>query len=64
LQRSASARPDDVALWKYATAAFGCALADYLGDHGMVIASIVTFVALGVFAVAMLKPFHVKDRPS
>jgi len=62
LQRSASSSPDSVALWKYALAAFGCALADYFGDHGMVVASIATFVVLAVFSVAMLKPFHVKDR--
>jgi len=64
LQRSASPSPDTVALWKYAVAAVGCALADYFGDHGMVIASIVTFIALALFAFAMLKPFHVKDRES
>jgi hypothetical protein len=64
LQRSASESPDPVALWKYAAAAFGCALADYFGDHGMAIASILTFVALAVFSVTMLKPFHVKDRES
>jgi len=64
LQRSASSSPDPVALWKYAAAAFGCALADYFGDHGMAVASILTFAALAVFSAAMLKPFHVKDRES
>jgi hypothetical protein len=64
LQRSASSSPDPVALWKYAVAAFGCELADYFGDHGMPLASIATFVALAIFSVAMLKPFHVKDRES
>jgi hypothetical protein len=64
LQRSASSSPDPVALWKYAAAAFGCALADYFGDHGMALASIATFIALGVFSAAMLKPFHLNDRES
>lgn len=64
LQRSASSSPDPVALWKYAVAAIGCALADYFGDHGMVIASIATFVALALFSIAMLKPFQIKDRES
>jgi hypothetical protein len=64
LQRSASSTPDSVALWKYAVAALGCMVADYFGDHGMAVAAIVTFVALALFAVAMLKPFHVKDRES
>jgi hypothetical protein len=64
LQRSASSSPDPVALWKYAVAAIGCGLADYFGDHGMVIASIATFGALALFSVAMLKPFQIKDRES
>ncbi len=64
LQRSASSSPDPVALWKYAAGAFGCALADYFGDHGMAVASVATFIALALFSVAMLKPFHVKDRES
>ncbi len=64
LQRSASSSPDPVALWKYAVAALGCVLADYFGDHGMVAASIATFVALALFSIAMLKPFQVKDRES
>jgi len=64
LQRSASSSPDPVAIWKYGAAAFGCALADYLGDHGMPVAAIATFVVLALFSVVALKPFHVKDRES
>ena len=61
LQRSASEEPDEVALWKYAVAAVGCAVADYLGNNNQPLASAITFVALIAFAIWALKPF---DRPS
>ena len=57
LQRAASDQPDSTALWKYAVAAVSCAVADYLGNHGQALASILVFVALIVFAVIMLRPF-------
>ena len=58
LQRSASAAPDPVATWKYAIAAIGCAVADYLGDHDQQIASILIFVAVVIFSLAILHPFR------
>ncbi len=57
LQRSARREPDPVALWKYAVAAIGCALADYLGNHDQGIAAVVVFIALIVFSFFMLGPF-------
>lgn len=58
LQRSASAAPDPVATWKYAIAAIGCAVADYLGDHDQQIASILIFAAVVIFSLATLHPFR------
>lgn len=57
LHRSAAQEPDPTALWKYAVAAGGCALADYLGNHDEVFAAVLIFVALIVFCVVMLQPF-------
>ncbi len=62
LQRSASPQPDSIALWKYAVAAIGCATADYLGDQGHAVMSVVVFAALIVFALLMLRPM--RRRPS
>jgi hypothetical protein len=57
LQRSASAEPDPVPIWKYGIAAVGCGVADYLGDHDQQIASILVFAAVVIFSLAMLHPF-------
>ncbi len=57
LQRSASAEPDPVAIWKYGLAAIGCGVADYLGDHDQRIASMFVFAAVVIFSLAMLHPF-------
>jgi multidrug transporter EmrE-like cation transporter len=62
LHRSASEEQDQTALWKYAVAAGGCAVADYLGNHDQVVAAVVVFLALIVFSVVMLQPF--KSGPS
>ena len=57
LQRSASREPDSVALWNYAVAAVGCAVADYLGNHDQPVASVLSFIALIIFSIFMLRPF-------
>ena len=57
LQRSASEEQDKVALWKYAVAAVGCAVSNYLGNNGYAIpAAIVTIGVVAVF-IFLLKPF-------
>ena len=58
LQRSASRIPDPIPIWKYALASIGCALADYLGNQDQMIASIAIFLAVAVFSVMALRPFH------
>ena len=58
LQRSASPKPDPVALWRYAVAGVGCAAADILGNHGQPIAGGVLLAAVVVFSLVMLKPFE------
>ena len=62
LHRSAADEADETALWKYAVAAGGCAVADYLGNHDEAFASVLIFVALIVFSLVMLQPF--KRGPS
>ncbi len=58
LQRSASEEKDEVALWKYAAAAVGCAVANYLGNHEQPVAAGAAFVALILFSLIALKPFN------
>jgi len=58
LQRSVSPEPDETALWKYAVAAVGCAVADFLGNNGLQWPAILAFVALAIFSLIMLKPFQ------
>lgn len=57
LQRSASKEADPIALWKYAVAAVGCAVADFLGNNDQALLSVAMFVFVVVFSVLMLKPF-------
>ena len=61
LQRSAAKERDEVALWKYAVAAAGCALGDILGNDGQPIIAALIFVALIPFCLIMLQPFKL-DR--
>lgn len=58
LHRSAAAQSDPTPLWRYALAAGGCALADYLGNHDQVFASVVVFIAVVAFSLLMLQPFR------
>ncbi len=58
LQRSASREEDPIPIWKYGVPAVGCALADYLGNHDEAIASIGIFLAVAVFSIIALRPFH------
>ena len=57
LQRSASPKPDPVALWRYAAAGAGCAVADILGNKGYQILADIGLFAVLVFSFTMLKPF-------
>jgi len=57
LQRSSSLTADPTPLWRYALAATGCALANYLGNHGQTIASILVLAAVVIFILVMLRPF-------
>jgi hypothetical protein len=58
LQRSANRPPDPIPIWKYGLPAVGCALADFLGNHDATFASIGVFLAVVVFSLMMLRPFH------
>jgi hypothetical protein len=58
LQRSASRALDPIPIWKYGLPAVGCALADYLGDHDQMIASIAIFLVVAVYCVMALHPFQ------
>jgi hypothetical protein len=61
LQRSTGDREDkDVPLLFYLGAGVGCAVANYLGNHGQEIAAIALLVATLVFIIVYLKPFKVK----
>ncbi len=58
LQRSTSDRAErDVSLLYYLGAGVGCALADYLGNHGQPIAAVLLLAATVAFIIYFLKPF-------
>jgi hypothetical protein len=62
LQRSTSERRErDVSLLYYLGAGVGCAVANYLGNHGQDVLAIALLVATIGFIVYFLKPF---ERPS
>ena len=61
LQRSTGERAEkDVSLIYYLGAGAGCAVADYLGNHGQDIFAILLLVATIAFIVHFLKPFRLK----
>ena len=58
LQRAAAEEVDKTPLWAYAMGAGGCALADYLGNNGWLIPSVITFMAVIAIFIIVLKPFR------
>jgi Na+-translocating ferredoxin:NAD+ oxidoreductase RnfD subunit len=61
LQRSTSDRPEkDVSLLYYLGAGVGCAVADYLGNHGQHVVAILLLAATVAFIVYYLKPFRLR----
>jgi len=64
LQRSTSDRADkDVSLLYYLGAGVGCAVADYLGNHGEDILAILLLVATVAFIFYYLKPLKLRSGP-
>lgn len=55
LQRSIADKPVDK-LWLYAPPAIGCALVDYLGNHGQAILAIVGLVLIVGYILLILRP--------
>jgi hypothetical protein len=63
LQRSAGDRDGkDVSLLYYFGAGVGCAVANYLGNHGNEIVAIVLLVATLAFIIFYLKPFSFSNK--
>jgi hypothetical protein len=54
LQRSSEDSPKDK-LWQYFPAALACAVANYLGNHGVVWAAVAILVGLAVYMLVVLK---------
>ncbi len=64
LQRSTGDQTDkDVSLLYYLGAGVGCAVADYLGNHGEDILAILLLVATVVFIFYYLKPLRLRSGP-
>lgn len=64
LQRSTGDRSDkDAPLYYYLGAGVGCAVADYLGNHGQDVIAVLLLVATVAFVVIFLKPFKFSARP-
>jgi hypothetical protein len=64
LQRSTSDRADkDVSLLYYLGAGIGCAVADYLGNHGKDVLAILLLVATLAFIFYFLKPMKLRSGP-
>jgi len=61
LQRSTGDQPEkDASLLYYLGAGVGCAVANYLGNHGQDIFAIATIVATVAFIIVFLKPFRLR----
>ncbi len=64
LQRSTSEQSEkDVSLLYYLAAGGGCALVNYLGNHGQDIVAIAVLVATIGFIIFFLKPFRRHSKP-
>jgi hypothetical protein len=59
LQRSTQAEPKDT-LIQYLPPAVGCAIANYVGNHGQGPLSAAIVVAVLVYILIVLKPFDLK----
>lgn len=64
LQRSTSERAErDVSLLYYLGAGAGCAVANYLGNHGQAIGAVLLLAATIAFIIYFLKPLPFKRGP-
>ncbi len=59
LQRSTQEEPKDT-LVQYLPPAVGCALANYVGNHGQGPLSAAIVVAVLIYIAVVLKPFNIK----
>ena len=63
LQRSTGERAEkDVSILFYLAAGIGCAVANYLGDHGQDLIAILLLAATLGFIFYFLRPFHPQSR--
>lgn len=63
LQRSTSERLEkDAPLYYYLGAGAGCAVGDYLGNHGQELLAGLVLAATVAFIIFYLKPFQFKTR--
>jgi hypothetical protein len=60
LHRSTQDEPPRDALWQYLPPALGCALANYVGNHGQGPLSALIAVAVLIYIFLVLKPFNTK----
>lgn len=64
LQRSTADRSDkDAPLYYYLGAGVGCAIGDYLGNHGEDLIAVLLLAATVAFIIIYLKPFKFSTRP-
>lgn len=57
LQSSTGDEHPRVPLWHFAPPALGCAVTNYLGNHGQAVFACLIFVASILYALYYLKPF-------
>jgi hypothetical protein len=57
LQRSTAKAEDQDPIYHYLPPAAGCALANYLGNHGQETAAIAIIVAIVGYIIFVMKPF-------
>ena len=62
LSRSDAAQPRDK-LWQYLVASLGCALVNWLGNHGHGVAALVAGATLLLFITLVLDPLGRNRRP-
>lgn len=58
LQRSDTDTPDHRPIWLYAIAVAGCAVTNYLGNGGNLVAALLALAATLGFTVRFLRPFE------
>lgn len=57
LQRSIGPETYPDRLWQYLVAACGCAVANYVGNHGYQMVGVVMIVGILIFITYVLRPF-------